>query len=264
MLPANPNPEADQTRALTRALVEWVTKGTPPPPSRYPRLANGDLVPATRAAVGYPDVPGLPFSDRVLNPVVRYDFGPGFKAVDVSGTMSIVPPRVLGVVPTYVPRVNEDGNETAGVPSVLLQAPLGTYLGWNVYRSGFFAGQGCGFQGGWIPFAKTKAERLANNDPRPSLEERYGTLDRYVAIVKRAADEAVRDRFLLPEDAERLVHEAETSDILPHAAASAPASTIRLLRAARLDHAAERGRHRRARLPRRRVHVRTHIPRTAR
>lgn len=218
VLPANPNPEADQTRALTRALVEWVTKGTSPPDSRYPRLANGDLVPAARAATGFPEIPGLPFSDRVLNPVLRYDFGPGFKAVDLSGTMSIVPPRVLGVLPTYVPRVNADGNETAGVPSVLMQAPLGTYLGWNVYRSGFFAGQGCGFQGGWIPFAKTKAERLVNHDPRPSVEERYGTLENYLAIVKRAADQAVRDRFLLPTDAERIVHEAETSNILPHAA----------------------------------------------
>jgi len=214
VLPANPNPEAEQTRALTRALVEWVTKGTPPPDSRYPRLANGDLVQATRATVGFPEIPGLPFNDRVLNPVVRYDFGRGFNADDLSGTTSIVPPRVLGVVPTYVPRVNEDGNETAGVPSVLMQAPLGTYLGWNVYRSGFFAGHGCGFQGGWIPFAKTKAERLANHDPRLSLEERYGTLENYVAIVKRAADQAVRDRFLLPEDAERIVHEAEASDIL--------------------------------------------------
>ena len=214
VLPANPNPEAEQTRALTRALVEWVTKGTPPPDSRYPRLANGDLVQATRATVGFPEIPGLPFNDRVLNPVVRYDFGRGFNAGDLSGTTSIVPPRVLGVVPTYVPRVNEDGNETAGVPSVLMQAPLGTYLGWNVYRSGFFAGHGCGFQGGWIPFAKTKAERLANHDPRLSLEERYGTLENYVAIVKRAADQAVRDRFLLPEDAERIVHEAEASDIL--------------------------------------------------
>ena len=51
-------PEAEQTRALTRALVEWVTKGTPPPASRYPTLANGDLVPATRAAIGMPDIPG--------------------------------------------------------------------------------------------------------------------------------------------------------------------------------------------------------------
>jgi hypothetical protein len=219
VLPANPNPIADQTRALTRALIEWVTSGTPPPDSRYPRLADGDLVPATREAIGYPVIPGLPFNDRVLNPVVRYDFGAEFNAIDVSGKMSIVPPRVLGVLPTRVPRVNEDGNETSGVPSVLMQAPLGTYLGWNVYRSGFFAGQGCGFQGGWIPFAKTRAERLANNDPRLSLEERYGTLENYVAIVKRAADQAVRDRFLLADDAERILREAEASDIFPRAAA---------------------------------------------
>ena len=213
-LAANPNPEAEQTRALTRALVDWVTKGTPPPASRYPTLANGDLVPATRATVGYPDIPGLPFSERILNPVVRYDFGPAFKAVDLSGIISIEPPRILGVIPTYVPRVNEDGNETAGVPSVQLQAPLGTYLGWNTIRSGFFAGQGCGFQGGWMPFAKTKAERLARHDPRPSIEERYGTHENYVAIVKRAAEQAVRDRFLLRDDADRIVREAEASGVL--------------------------------------------------
>jgi hypothetical protein len=121
------------------------------------------------------------------------------------------------MVPTYVPRVNGDGNETAGVPSVQMQAPLGTYLGWNAVRSGFFAGQGCGFQGGWIPFAKTKAERLANFDPRLSLEERYGTHAAYVALVRRAADQAVRDRFLLPEDAARMVQEADASDVLRQA-----------------------------------------------
>ena len=213
-LPPNPNPEAEQTRALTRALVEWVTKGTPPPASRYPTLANRDLVPATRSSIGMPEIPGLPFSDRVLNPLLRYDFGPGFRATDLSGIMSTVPPRVLGVLPTYVPRVNQDGNETAGVPSVQLQAPLGTYLGWNTIRSGVFAGQGCGFQGGWIPFAKTRGDRLRTNDPRLSIEERYGTHEGYVAQVKRAADQAVRDRFLLPDDAERYVREAEASDVL--------------------------------------------------
>jgi hypothetical protein len=213
-LPDNPNPEADQTRALTRALVEWVTTGTPPPASRYPTLASGDLVPATRAAIGLPDIPGLPFNDRILNPVVRYDFGPDFHAADLSGVMSVVPPRILGVLPTLVPRVNEDGNETAGVPSVQMLAPLGTYLGWNTVRAGFFAGQGCGFQGGWIPFAKTKAERLANHDPRLSLEERYGTHEDYVARVRRAAEQAVRDRFLLSEDAARIVREADASGVL--------------------------------------------------
>jgi hypothetical protein len=213
-LPANPNPEAEQTRALTRALVDWVTKGTLPPPSRYPTLANGDLVLATRAAIGMPDIPGLPFSDRLLNPVLRYDFGPGFQPADLSGVMSVVPPRVLGVLATYVPRVNEDGNEMSGVPSVQLQAPLGTYLGWNTFRSGFFAGYGCGFQGGWIPFAKTKAERMKSKDPRLSLEERYGTHEAYVSAVKKAADQAVKDRFLLPDDAARYVREAEASKVL--------------------------------------------------
>jgi hypothetical protein len=212
-LPPNPNPESDQTRALTRALVEWVVKGTLPPPSRYPTLGNGDLVPATRAAIGMPAIPGLPSSERALNPVVRYDFGAQFRVADLSGVMSVVPPLILGTIPTYVPRVNADGNETAGIPSVQLQAPLGTYLGWNTIRSGFFAEQGCGFQGGWVPFAKTKAERVHNNDPRPSLEERYGTHENYVAIVKQAAEQAVRDRFLLPEDAARLIREAEASAV---------------------------------------------------
>ena len=213
-LPANPNPEAEQTRALTRALIEWVTTGTPPPPSRYPTLANGDLVPATKTAVGFPDIPGLPFSDHVLNPVVRYDFGPQFRPADLSGIISVEPPRTLGTLPTYVPRVNADGNETSGVPSVQLQAPLGTYPGWNTIRTGVFAGHGCGFQGGWIPFATTKVERLRNHDPRPSLEERYGTHDNYVAAVMRAADQAVKDRFLLPDDAARYVREARASGVL--------------------------------------------------
>jgi Alpha/beta hydrolase domain len=214
-LPQNPNPQADTTRALTRALVEWVTRDTAPPPSRYPTLANGDLVPATRAAIGLPDIPGLTFNDQILNPVLGYDFGPSFNAADVSGVMTTVPPPVRRVLPTYVPRVNRDGNETAGVASVLYQAPLGTYLGWNVIRTGFFAGQGCGFSGGYVPFARTKAERLAKNDPRLSLEERYGTQEGYLCVVRRAVEQAVTDRFLLPEDAQRLIAEATASKVLP-------------------------------------------------
>lgn len=217
-LPANPNPQAEQTRALTRALVEWVAHGTPPPPSRYPTLARGDLV--VPAAIGMPAIPGLPSSDRALNPVLRYDFGPGFRAADLSGVMSTVPPRVVGTLPMYVPRVNDDGNETTGVPSVQLRVPLGTYLGWNTIRSGVFAGQGCGFQGGWIPFARTQAERVQRGDPRKSLEERYGSRERYLELVSQAIDEAVRDRFLLPDDAARLRREAEASVVLLPATAA--------------------------------------------
>ncbi len=105
-----------------------------------------------------------------------------------------------------VPRVDADGNELGGVPTVLRDAPLGTYLGWNVtagpadpHYDGrpFHAGQTCNYVGGMVPFAKTKAERLANNDPRHSLEERYGTHDGYVAAVRAAADNAACQGYLL-------------------------------------------------------------------
>ena len=214
-LPPNPNPEADTTRALTRALIAWVTAGTAPPPSRYPRLDRGELVPATKAAVGIPDIPGLGFEESPVNQVLEYDFGPGFVANDMTGVIDRQPPRVVRVIPTYVPRVNADGNETSGVPSVLHQAPLGTYLGWNLTSAGFFAGRGCGFSGGYVPFARTRAERQAAGDPRPSVEERYGTLEGYACVVEKAARTAVTERFLLQADADRLVNEAAHSRVLP-------------------------------------------------
>ncbi len=215
VLPANPNPQADTTRALTRALIAWVVNDTPPPPSRYPLLGAGDLVPANWAAVGFPNIPGAPLRGSPINPVLDYDFGPQFAAADLSGIITQQPPRIRQVLPTYVPRVDRDGNETSGVPSVLHQAPLGTYVGWNVTASGFFAGQGCGFAGGYLPFPRTRAEREASGDPRLSIEERYGTLDGYVCVVRRAAARAVTERFLLQSDAERIVADAIASDVLP-------------------------------------------------
>ena len=71
-----------------------------------------------------------------------------------------------------VPKVDCDGNKASGVASSLHQAPLGTYLGWNVTRDGFYNGRGCGYIGGFIPFAKTAGERIASGDPRLSLQER--------------------------------------------------------------------------------------------
>jgi hypothetical protein len=65
-----------------------------------------------------------------------------------------------------------------------------------------------------MPFAKTRAERLASGDPRPSLEERYGAHDVYVEAVRRAAQSLQAERFLLPEDASRLANEAASSGVL--------------------------------------------------
>jgi hypothetical protein len=150
----------------------------------------------------------------VFVPLYDYDFGPAFKYGDVSGQMAMQPPVVRQVLPQLVPKVDADGNELAGIRSVLLEAPLGTYTGWNPIGRGFFRGQIQALGGGYIPFAKTKAQRLASGDPRLSLEERYGTHDAYVARVKEAARKQVAERVLLQEDADRFVEQAEKSSVL--------------------------------------------------
>jgi hypothetical protein len=214
-------------RALTVALIDWVVNGTPPPASRYPTLADGMLVPATRAATGFPLIPGVQFPENLVNAVLDYDFGPAFRYNDMSGVITRQPPPIKQVLPTLVPRVNQDGNEIAGVASVLHQAPLGTYLGWNIQASGFFKGQLCGFTGGYVPFAATKAERLQTNDPRLSLEERYGSQEGYVCVVRHAAEALVGERFLSREDADRTIAAAVRARVLPSGAEATPENRAR-------------------------------------
>jgi hypothetical protein len=214
VLPANPNPETDTMKALMVALIDWVTKGTEPPPSRYPRLDRGELVPATKAAMGFPTIPGAPSPEGLVNMLADHDYGPEFRYPDLSGVITTEPPVVRQILPTLVPKVDADGSDVGGVPSVLRQAPLGSYLGWNVTSAGFDKGRQCTLSGGYVPFAKTKAERLAVGDPRLSLEERYGSHAGYVGAVKSAAAKAVSERFLLPEDGDRLIGQASASDVL--------------------------------------------------
>ncbi len=226
VLPANPVPHYETYNAIRLHFRNWVTKGIDPPPSRYPTLAaragekTGTLAPAHKAAIGFPTLPGLratvPERDFIIS-VLDYDWGPKFNAMDLSGIQTNVPPPVRGSIPMFAPKVDADGNELGGVPVVLLDAPLGTYLGWNITADGekpFHKGQICNYVGGMIPFATTARERSANGDPRLSLEERYGSHDGYVKAVQRAADRAVRERFLLPEDAARLVKAAQESKVL--------------------------------------------------
>jgi len=213
----NPNPSLPTMRALLKALVAWVKTGRTPPPSRYPTIAAGDLVQANSKAMGWPDIPGAPKPDGMLNAFYDYDVGPDFDYPDLSGVATLQPPHVRRVIPSLVPRVDADGNETAGVPSVQLLVPLGTYTGWNVLTQGYGAGGSCGFLGGFIPFATTRAQRLAAHDPRLSLEERYGSHEGFVARIRTVAAERVAEGWLLPDDAAKLVAQAEVSDVLKNA-----------------------------------------------
>lgn len=213
-LPGNPNPSAASLRVAQRALIAWVRDGTPPPPSRYPTLAAGELVAPTAQALGWPAIPGAPVPDGKLNPFVEQDFGRGFDDDDVSGVSTRQPPRIRRTLPSLVPRLDADGNETSGIRSVQLQVPLGTYLGWNVATRGFGRGGGCGFEGGFIPFARSLAEREARGDPRPSLEERYGDHAGFVQRVREAVTRQQAEGWLLPDDAAAILAQAESSNVL--------------------------------------------------
>lgn len=200
----NPHSPGPALRALVVALEEWVTNGTAPPTSRVPSIAAGTAVDA--ASVRMPAVKGFalaPGANRIGPPVDWID-PPGSRAQTF---VTASAPTHYGV---RVPAVDADGNEVAGIRLPPIAAPLATYTGWNVYK--VQPEELCDRDGSFVPFARTKAERTATNDPRPSLEERYGSRAAYVAKVKAAADVLVQERLLLPADAAAYVQAAETSD----------------------------------------------------
>jgi hypothetical protein len=220
VLPANPVPHKETVNALRVHFRQWVMKGVEPPPSRYPLLSRNELALAEKTALGFPTLPGLrstiPERDFIM-PVHDYDWGPDFNALDGTGIPTLAPPRIKQVLTMLAPKVDADGNELGGVPVVLLDAPLGTYLGWNVTAGGdkpFHQGEICNYVGGMVPFARTRAQRLAQSDSRLSLEERYGSHEGYVTAVRRATERAQQAGFLLPEDAKNLVEAAQRSQVL--------------------------------------------------
>ena len=124
-------------------------------------------------------------------------------------------PPVLG--PSYkmlVPRPDKDGLDVAGIRPMQIRVPLGTTMGWNIRAPGHRSPDLCGLTGSFIPFARTKAERLASGDPRLSLEERYTNHEGFVSAVRAAAQQLVRERFLLQVDADGFINAAEASDVL--------------------------------------------------
>jgi hypothetical protein len=240
---ANPMPETQLVNVLRLAMRNWLMHGTLPPASVWPTLSGRTLVDPTPEAMHQPHgIPGIPetvFSAaNFVNPVFDYQWGPFFNEVDATGVPTDEPPRIKEVIKMKIPRVDGDGNEVGGVPTVLRDAPLGTYLGWNLTPTGFHEGQVCNYVGGMIPFAVTPAQRAGpdtnvrfhvsanskgggwsrstsvSKDPRPSLQERYGTHVGYVAAVTASANNTVAKGYLLADDATALIAQANASDVL--------------------------------------------------
>ena len=147
----NPIPQGDVMRALLRAGHRWVSTGTAAPPSTYPTLRAGSLT--TLDTLRFPAIP------RVTDPRL------------------VEPP--LPPLPYLVPQVDNDGNDVAGIRVPEQAVPLATTTGWN-FRAEHLGNPTTivALAGSYIPFARTRAERQANGDPRPSIEERYQEQER--------------------------------------------------------------------------------------
>jgi len=202
-------------RALIVALEKWLTEGKEPPLSSYPTLASGTLTAPDQVSLGWPDLPGVPFNGKA-NELPLLDYGPQYDFRNVTGVLGQEPPKAKSgdIYKTLVPRVDEDGNEIAGIRSVDIRVPLGTYTGWSLRREGYGKGDLSSLNGMFILFKNTRKDRIAANDPRPSLKERYGTHEKYVRAVREAAADLVGEGFLLPEDAAVVINKAESSEIL--------------------------------------------------
>ena len=180
-------------RPLLGALKAWVEDDTPPPDSCFPSVAAGTLV--APLAAGFPEVPGFAF-EGTINGLCLMDH-------------VTIPPAEGAAYPVLVSTVDADGNATAGLRHPVLQVPQATLLGWNLRAKGFGEGDLYSSIGGKMPFAASRAERLAKGDPRPSIEERYPSNADYVARLRTVCDAMVAERLLLPEDADRIVAAAE-------------------------------------------------------
>ena len=202
----NPLPAGDVLRALMVALDQWVTEEIPPPASQIPTVKDWTLVLPDRESTGFPKIPGARYTG-LYNRELFLDYGQHI----ARGHIDIHPPRPIedGAYTILVPKVDADGNDIAGIRLPAIQVPIGTYTGWNLQDRQLAEDELSGLLGSYIPFAQTKAERNKLGDPRLSIQERYKDQADYVQQVSRAARTLVDERFLLPEDAERIIAEAK-------------------------------------------------------
>ncbi len=200
--PADPTGAVDKSQNL-RGIVDyspllraglvnldrWVTEDVEPPPSQHPRLADGTAVPPERLAHVFAAIPRAHYLPHHAKPR-RLDWA----------TLPPKPGRAFG---SLVSAVDADGNEVAGIVLPELTVPVATHTGWTLRHPDIGgAEQLLVFGGATLPFPRTRAEREASGDPRPSLEERYASRADYLSRVREAAVLLARAGYLLEEDIE--------------------------------------------------------------
>ncbi|HYM75869.1 MAG TPA: alpha/beta hydrolase domain-containing protein [Candidatus Dormibacteraeota bacterium] len=190
-------------RAMIANMDAWVRNSTLPPASSYPKIADQTLVPLSGYV--FPAIPGVN-KPHEASAAYRLDYGPKWH----EGTLSVQPPKVGEAFPVLVPQVDADGNERDGVRLPEITVPLGTYASWNLRDPSIGApDQRLAFEISYIPFPKTAADREKSGDPRKSIVERYSSREDYMTRFTNATDDLVKQRWILPEDRDAVLHRGE-------------------------------------------------------
>ncbi len=199
---------------LTAQIVNmdaWLRNVTQPPPSRYPRIDGGTLAGWQEHEIGWNRIPGVPYPN-VIQQAEVFDYGPEFYEKRITVNQ---PPNRIGAYPALVPAVGDDNNELGMLLPPNVAVPLGTYTGWNLRDASIGAeNQILRLSGSYIPFEKTKENRLETGDPRAALFERYRGFADYFSKYREATHTLVKEGYILEEDAEPVIELAREFEYL--------------------------------------------------
>ena len=186
---SNPNDYRWGQRALLVSLDKWVRRGVEPPASRHPLLSDGTLIP--QSTIKFPSIAGVEWPYHV----------PGGFREDLPGALS--------VLPFFVPQVDADGNDVAGIRMPEQALALGTYTDW-AFRSEATGSPDTlvAMAGSFIPFPRTHLEQSKTQDPRKPIEERYSSRADYQKQVEAYANKMAQEHYLLQSDVPKIVKEA--------------------------------------------------------
>jgi hypothetical protein len=200
-MPTNPADYRPLLRGLLLALDAWVKDGAEPPPSVYPRIADGTLVGWKKEESGWPDVADVDYPTVIQQPPFVFR-GEDWETKRIA---TVEPPEIKGHYVVKVPAIGPDGNERGTLNLPAISVPVASYTSWNLRDASIGAeGELLSLQGSYVPFARTKSEREAAKDSRPSLAERYQNYHDYENRYLAAAERLIAERFVLREELPRL------------------------------------------------------------
>jgi len=135
-----------------------------------------------------------------MNVLMDYDYGPDFRYNDQSGVMTNVVPPIKRIIPTLAGKVDQDGNEIAKRE---VRAAAGA------------AARQRRQPGRRLHPVRANPGRAAGERRSAQVGGRALRQEGYNCLVRHYAQREVQKRYLLQENADRLIAQAAASNVLP-------------------------------------------------